>query len=194
MQSLRNNLKLLDTSLAIDCPGLYKGPLLPKNFASHNVFIDGRILRISNYIESILKEVVPSDIEVQKSVVLPELPPNPIYVADFVLSTSSKQSQSTPTKSDELKTLILSRLNGETNQSNLSNLTAILIHVPEHYLRCEESERVVGSQAMRTRHLRNFGLNVATLRYEKLSELKAQPDKLKEYLKERLGMAGFPMH
>jgi hypothetical protein len=184
---MRSRMKLLDTALTIECPNKYGGPMLPKDFSSKSVFIDGRVLRMGNWLEIIVKEVLGVRCSVEKFVVLPCLPLNPLYIADLVISNTKGFDSD---RYSYLKSRISSRLNtGVQPMDNDKNLTVILIHVPEHFTR--DGKNLIGSEVMRIRHLKAVGFNVVTVDHTNVSELKVHPSALREYLKERLIDAGY---
>ncbi|OXA57020.1 FAST kinase domain-containing protein 3 [Folsomia candida] len=86
LQLLRSKLKLLDISISIECSSKYGGPMLPRDFTSRSVFIDGRILRMGNWLEEVVKEVLGVRCSVEKFIVLPNLPLNAFYIADILVA------------------------------------------------------------------------------------------------------------
>ena len=57
---------------------------------------------------------------------------------------------------------------------------AVLVHPPEHYDR--SGRQLVGSQAMRARHLAAMGFRVMSVNMNHANQLAMHPDKLKQYL------------
>lgn len=173
--------------MTIECPNKYNGPMLPKDFTARSVFVDGRILRMGNWLEDVIREVLGVRSSVEKFVVLPNLPLSYFYIVDILVSNIRKMDADRFT---HLKNRISSRLNsGQTPEDNDRSLTAILIHVPEHYTR--DGRNLVGSEVTRIRHLTALGFNVAPLNYAKLSELKVHPVELREYLRESITQSGY---
>lgn len=161
--------------------------MLPRDFTSRSVFIDGRILRMGNWLEEVVKEVLGVRCSVEKFIVLPNLPLNAFYIADILVANVRRFESE---RYNYLKNRIASRLNsGLHSVNNDRELTIILIHVPEHYSR--DGQHLTGSEVMRLRHLKSLGFNVASFDYTKLSELKVHPSALREYLKEKLVEAGY---
>lgn len=161
--------------------------MLPKDFTSRSVFIDGRILRMGNWLEDVVKEVLGVRFSVEKFVVLPGLPLNTSYISDILIANVRRFESE---RYNYLKNRIASRLNtGVLPMDNDRELTVILIHVPEHYSR--DGEHLIGSEVMRIRHFKSLGFNVASLAYTKISELKVNPSGLRQYLREKVQQAGF---
>jgi len=184
-------MKILDTALSIECSGKYNGPLLPRNFCER-VAIDGRIIRMSNYIENILQTLLPKNTCILKSVALPELPLHSLYTADFILF--KLEESDVPRSYEERRDILLDLLSTKTSHLGNSCLTAIFIHVPEDYLISSESTphwKLIGSQKMRLRQFRTLGFNTVTLNHEKITQIKLQPQLVEDYLRHCLTKVQF---
>jgi len=158
----RNQLKLFDTSMKIECRG-YEGPYLPKETQARSLVMDSRIKRMTNKLIDPLASIVGDIKRISLSVVLSSLPLHPLYVVDMMVYPSASAQ--------------LSRFGIHTNNS--SNL-AVLIHTPEHY--DSSGQFLVGSQSMRVRQLTVMGFKVMCVNMSKANQLMMQPSKLEHYL------------
>jgi hypothetical protein len=128
--------------MVIECPTKYNGPCLPRDFTSKSIFIDGRILRVGNWLEDVVKEVLGLRYSVEKFIVLPSLPLNALYIADILIANVRRFESE---RYNYLKNRIASRLNtGILPIDNERQFTTLLIHVPEHYTR--DGHNLIGSE------------------------------------------------
>ena len=98
-----------------------------------------------------------------KSTILASLPLHPLYLVDLMIYPTHAAS--------------LLKFGFNTNNSN--NI-AVLIHTPEHYDRA--GEHLIGSQAMRVRHLNLMGFKVMCINMQTANKLIMHPKQLREYL------------
>ena len=113
-----------------------------------------------------MADVVGDVKRIGKSVVLAALPLNPIYVVDMMIYPSVAAS--------------LLRFGFRTNNNQI---TTVVIHPEEHYDRT--GKHLIGSQAMRIRHLKKMGFKVMELNYEEIYRLRKDPPKLRELLSKK---------
>lgn len=160
-QLTKNKLKLIDQCMTLECE-YYKGPLLPKDNYAKSVWSDYRIKiifkDINHHLENIFKNYT-----ISYSIVLSQLPLMSIYIIDALIHPPEYNMNS--------KYLNFKR--------NPGLCTAILVHLPEHY--CWENNYLIGIENTRMRHFRKIGLNVMSINYKKLSELK-YPAEIIEYI------------
>jgi hypothetical protein len=161
----RLQLKLFDAGMKLECRG-YGGPYLPKDTSIRALDIDNRIRRMSKLLFDPLGKILGDYSRIGTRVCLSSLPLHPAFIVDLMIY---------PTRSESL-------LRFGFKTENSSNI-AVLIHLPEHYDR--RGVNLLGSQAMRIRHLETMGFRVMRVDYLKLSQLLHQPTQMKEYLKEQ---------
>lgn len=160
--SSRMQLKLFDSVMKQDSLH-YNGPYLPRDTTYQYMPMDLRTNRMAVQLLNPMADVVGDVKRIGKSVVLSSLPLNPIYIVDIMIYPSVAAS--------------LLRFGLRTNNNQI---TAIVIHPPEHYNRTQE--HLIGPQAMRIRHLKKMGFKVMELNYQEISKLRKDPLKLREHL------------
>ncbi|CAL8083400.1 unnamed protein product [Orchesella dallaii] len=183
LQQHRSNLKLLDTAMTVECKNKYGGPLLPKDFTSRTIFIDGRILRMSNVLkEAFLSICTKSSIDC--NVILPSLPLNPVFSADIILTTPRLESETD--RHNFLRNHINSYLLYASPPPSLkhTDLTVILVNIPEHF--SSDAKYLIGIQSLRKRLLKSLGFNVVSMRYQELNVAKGDFNMLTEYIERKL--------
>jgi len=157
-------LKIIDQCMTLECDH-YRGPVLPKDNFAKSIWCDYRIKRILKEINSTLENTF-HGYKISYSTILSRLPLMSIYIIDALVH---------PNKFE-----INSRYINFKKHPGLC--TAILVHLPEHY--CWEKEHLIGIETTRIRHFRKIGLNVMSINYEKILELK-YPAELTEYINNR---------
>ncbi|KAE9539914.1 hypothetical protein AGLY_005166 [Aphis glycines] len=157
-------LKMIDQCMTLECDH-YRGPVLPKDKFAKSIWCDYRIKRILKEINSTLENTF-QGYKISYSTILSRLPLMSIYIIDALVH---------PNKFE-----INSRYINFKQHPGLC--TAILVHLPEHY--CWEKEHLIGIETTRIRHFRKIGLNVMSINYEKILELK-YPAELTEYINYR---------
>lgn len=160
----KTKLKMIDQCMTLEC-NHYHGPVLPKNKSVKNIWWDHRIKRVLKDISSSLENVF-RGYSISYLTIVSQLPIMSLYVIDGFVHP--------------VKLEINSRYMNLKNYPGLC--TAILIHLPEHY--CWENENLIGIESTRIRHFRKIGLNVMSINYQKLLELK-YPAELTEYINDR---------
>jgi len=158
----RQQLKLFDTAMKLECRG-YEGPFLPKETHARSIAGDIRVKRTVNKIIDPISEIVGDIRKVTTSTVLSNLPLHPFYVVDIMIYPSHAAS--------------LSKFGLTTNNGNN---VAVLIHTPEHYDR--SGKHLVGSQAMRVRHLTLMGFKVMGVNMKEVNQMMMNPARLKQHL------------
>lgn len=157
-------LKLIDQCMTLECDH-YNGPMLPKDKLAKSIWWDYRIKRILIDINSSLQNIF-QGYKISYSTILTQLPIMSIYVIDALVH---------PTKYEINHKYI--------NFKKYPGLcTAILIHLPEHH--CWENDHLTGIENTRIRHFRKIGLNVMSINYTNLLQLK-YPAELTEYINDR---------
>lgn len=169
--------------MTIECKSKYPGPLLPKDFSSRTIFLDGRILRMTTVVKEVVLNICKRS-SVDCSMVLPCLPLNPLFTADVLLTTPRIESE------NQRNSILRSHINSyllytspPTEPKNF-DLTVILVNIPEHY--SSDGEFLTGLQVLRKRLLQSLGFHVVSLQYQKLVEAKGDSRLLTEYIKENL--------
>lgn len=157
-------LKLIDQCMTLECDQYY-GPMLPKNTFSKSIWWDFRIKRVLKEINSCLENVF-QGYKISYSTVLNQLPFMSIYIIDALVH---------PENIDVNRKYV-------NFKQNPGLCTAVLIHLPESY--CWENDHLIGVETTRIRHFRKIGLNVMSISYNKLLELK-YPAELTEYINDR---------
>lgn len=159
----RRELKLFDAAMKLECRA-YGGPYLPRDKHHRSIELDSRIRRLAAALAGPLSELVGGDLSrLGSQVVLSSLPLHPLYIVDVMIYPSQAAT--------------LLRFGFKTDNSDT---TAVLILTPEHYDRT--GQHLVGSQAMRVRHLRLMGFRVMVVNQSKASRLLMHPRQLREYL------------
>lgn len=166
---LRSDLKLFDTAMSIECPE-YTGPMLPRDHSAKTVWQDGRIKRIVQNLNEVWTTVAGGENQFSKQVVHQQLPFNPLYIIDVLVHPAGMGQ--------------LWNFNVHTDRNVYA---ALLIHLPEHY--DSSGQHLCGAQAMRIRHLRQLGLKVVQLNFERLNKLRVHSVELREYVVERMRQA-----
>jgi|UniRef100_A0A2S2QUT9 Xaa-Pro dipeptidase len=160
----KTKLQIIDQCMTLECDH-YHGPILPRNKSANYIWWDHRIKRVLKDIKSSLENVF-HGYKISYSIILSQLPIMSLYVIDGLVHPVQLE--------------INSRYANLKRNSGLC--TAILIHLPEHY--CWENENLIGIESTRIRHFRKIGLNVMSVNYQKLLELK-YPAELTEYINDR---------
>jgi len=160
--SSRQQLKLFDTAMKLECRG-YEGPFLPKDTNYRSITSDMRVIRTANKLIEPLADIIGDISRIGKSTILASLPLHPLYLVDLMIYPTHAAS--------------LLKFGFNTNNSN--NI-AVLIHTPEHYDRA--GEHLIGSQAMRVRHLNLMGFKVMCINMQTANKLIMHPKQLREYL------------
>lgn len=160
----KTKLKLVDQCMTLECDQ-YFGPMLPKEKKNKSIWWDYRIKRVLKDINNTLEQVF-HGYTISYSTILSQLPLMSIYLIDALVHPNRFEMNSK-----------------YINFKNPPGLcTAILIHLPEHH--CWENKHLTGIQATRIRHLRKIGLNVMSINYNVLLNLK-YPAELTEYINDR---------
>lgn len=160
----KSKLKLVDQCMTLECDQ-YFGPMLPTDKKNKSIWWDYRIKRVLKDINNTLEQVF-HGYTISYSTILSQLPLMSIYIIDALVH---------PNRFDMNSKYI--------NFKNTPGLcTAILIHLPEHH--CWENKQLLGIQATKIRHLRKIGLNVMSINYNVLLDLK-YPAELTEYINDR---------
>lgn len=168
LPAAREQLKLLDTALTIECSE-YKGPLLPRQMNKNQLVINDRIKRVINDNIDIITLVAGGKTEFSTLTVPQQLPYCAFYAIDILFHPAG-----------------LSLLNyNKLKDRNI--LVAALIHLPEHY--DSSGTYLIGEQQMRIRHLRHIGLKVVSLQHAKLSKLSMHRKELYAYIVEQMKLA-----
>lgn len=157
-------LKIIDQCMTLECDH-YRGPLLPKDKFAKSIWCDYRIKRILKEINSTLENTF-QGYKISYSAILSRLPLMNIYIIDALVH---------PVKFE-----INNRYIDFKKHPGLC--TVILVHLPEHY--CWEKKHLIGIETTRIRHFQKIGLNVMSINYEKILELK-YPAELTEYINNR---------
>lgn len=157
-------LKLIDQCMTLECDQ-YRGPILPKDKFSKSIWWDHRIKRVLKDINNSLENVF-KGCKISYSIILSQFPLMSIYIIDALIH---------PIKYDTNCRYI----NFKTNPGLC---TAVLVHLPEHY--CWENKHLTGIETTRIRHFRTIGLNVVSINYLQLMELK-YPAEITEYINDR---------
>lgn len=166
---MRNNLKLLDTALTLECSE-YRGPLLPRDHINNPIYVDNRIKRLLNDSDDIITMIAGDKSAFTKLTIPQQLPHTGLYMIDILFHPVG-----------------LGRLWNFNAYKDRDVYVAALIHLPEHY----DSSRkyLTGPQKMRIRHLRRIGLKVVSLKYEQLTKLGMHRQELHEYFVEQMKQA-----
>lgn len=168
---VRNDLKLFDTALTLECQQ-YNGPMLPRDHSSKSLWQDGRIKRIVQNLNEQWSQIAGGDDKFSKCVVHQQLPFNSLYVCDVLIHPRGMGQ--------------LWSFNSNTTVDRNVHV-ACLILLPEHY--DSMKKHLIGAQSMRIRHLRQLGLRVVTLDYDTLTRLRMHGKELHQYLVERMKQA-----
>lgn len=169
LNRVRSLIKVFDTSLTLECAD-YDGPLLPRDHSAKTLFHDGRIKRVVNYITPELQKLAGGPDCMTKFTILQHLPVHELYLVDAIFHPCGMGN-------------IFSLNTMKERNINI----AVLVLLPEFFN--STGEHLIGSQAMRIRHLRRLGLRVVTLRFDTLYKLKVHPAALEKYLVERMKQA-----
>lgn len=161
---IKTKLKLIDQCMTLECDQ-YHGPALPKDNYAKSIWWDYRIKRILKDINNSL-EIVFQDYKISYSTILSQLPIMSIYIIDALVH---------PVRFEINSRYI-------NFKQNPGLCTAILVHLPEHY--CWENKQLTGIETTRIRHFRSIGLNVMSLNYKQLLQLK-YPAELTEYINDK---------
>lgn len=166
LPAIRNDLKIFDTALTLECDG-YAGPMLPRDTTVRNIWTENRIKRIVNDISDQITLIAGGEENFTKMTVPQQLPYSALYIIDVLFHPPG-----------------LGRFWNFNMFKDRNVYVATLIHLPEHY--DNTGEYLTGPQAMRIRHLRSIGLKVVTLKYDTLAKLRVHRKELHEYLVERM--------
>lgn len=168
-QKLRNDLKLFDAGMSIECDS-YNGPMLPKDHSAKSIWQDGRIKRIVQNLTDQWTTIAGGHDKFTKFAAHQQLPLNALYVIDLLIHPAG-----------------MGRLWSFNAHTDRNIHVATIIHLPEHY--DTTREHLIGPQSMRIRHFRRLGLKVVTLDYEMLAKLRIHGNELHKYLVERMKKA-----
>lgn len=163
---MRNDLKIFDTAMTLECSG-YKGPMLPRDVHARPLWTDFRIRRIVNDITDQLAIVAGGEDRFSKMTVPQQLPFSATYLIDVLFHPPG-----------------LGRFWNFNTFQDRNVYAAALIHLPEHY--DSSGQYLMGPQMMRIRHMRSIGLKVITLKHDILARLRIHRKELNEYLVERM--------
>uniref|UniRef100_S4RY51 Fas-activated serine/threonine kinase n=1 Tax=Petromyzon marinus TaxID=7757 RepID=S4RY51_PETMA len=184
---VRRYLSLLDAAIALECPS-YSGPRLPDQYKvtmfDHALTADevNRKYSYKGFVAEALRQLVGAQCFKQDEV----LPPG--YYTDFLLFMDD-QKRLLPTDGNS---------NLDNHPVNTCNSAAASIAAPTappdqwivmsvndkwHY--CHSSDVLVGSRAMRDRHLRLLGYHIVQLPYHDLEKLNGI-EEVKKYLQRKL--------
>lgn len=154
-------LKIIDQCMTLESDH-YRGPVLPRDKFAKSIWCDYRIKRLLKEINSTLENTF-QGYKISYSTILSQLPLMSIYIIDALVHP--------------IKFELNSRYINFKKHAGLC--TVILVHLPEHY--CWENEHLTGIETTRIRHFRKIGLNVMSINYKKILELK-YPAELTEYI------------
>uniref|UniRef100_A0A2H8TQL2 FAST kinase domain-containing protein 3 n=1 Tax=Melanaphis sacchari TaxID=742174 RepID=A0A2H8TQL2_9HEMI len=157
-------LKIIDQCMTLECDH-YRGPVLPKDKFAKSAWCDYRIKRLLKEISNTLENTF-QNYKISYSTIVSQLPLMSIYIIDALVHP--------------IKFKLDSRYINFKKHPGLC--TVILVHLPEHY--CWGKEHLTGIETTRIRHFQKIGLNVMTINYEKILELK-YPAELTEYINNR---------
>lgn len=160
----KTKLKIIDQCMTLECDH-YRGPVLPKDNFAKSIWSDYRIKRLLKEINSTLENVF-QGYKISCSTILSQLPLMSMYIIDALVH---------PVKFE-----INNRYMNFKKHPGLC--TVILVHLPEHY--CWEKEHLTGVETTRIRHFQKLGLNVMSVNYEKILDLKYSAE-LTEYINNR---------
>lgn len=164
--AVQRNLIIFDHVMSRECPA-YLGPLLPKSrqcCPSEMMVIDQRLLRFVWRFKRVFNSMMGDRYRKIYHRCLRLCPIHNDCVVDVLLVPAGVQCESI----HEIK-------------SSSSPIVAMLIHPPDHFCYNEEDE-LVGTQVMRARHLRNYGLKVVHLKYRQLLEFINDHDGLLKFI------------
>lgn len=168
LQLAYNRLKLLDSSLFVECPQ-YQGPLLPRNLTSKSLQKDGRLKRIEYLMLEDFAILFNGREKIASSIVLPGLPLLDTYLIDFIIHIDQSGVP--------LPHYVI---------AGIAKRIAVVIHLPEHF--CLDSDHLIGSQATKIRQLKLLNFYVAELKYSILEQLRNSPKERLEYIKKMVVM------
>jgi len=160
----KTKLKIIDQCMTLECDH-YRGPILPKDKFAKSIWCDYRIKRLLKEINNILENVF-QGYTISYSTILSQLPLMSIYIIDALVH---------PVKFE-----LNCRYINFKKKPGLC--TVILVHLPEHY--CWEKDHLTGIETTRIRHFQKIGLNVMSINYKQILELK-YPAELTEYINNR---------
>lgn len=172
IESCRSKMKLLDAAMSFECGEYGTSHVLPKDYRAKTIVRDGRISRTAKQLVAPLQQICANRFNVTASVVLRDLPLNPIYMVDVLISPAGELAH-------------FRYGYGRTYDNR--NCVAILIHPPEHYaIHSISRKRLVGVQAMRHRHLSIMGFRPIHFDWQELSSLETKKEILQSYLDSRI--------
>lgn len=169
VESCRQKIKLLDAAMSLECTQYGPSHILPKDIQAKSICRDGRVTRLANDLTIPLQAFCGPHMSVHTSVVLRNLPLSELFVVDLLIAPAEE----TPHY----------RYGKDRSYYNCSTV-AITIHPPDHYVGKER--RLIGSQAMRDRHLRMMGFNVAHFAWEDVVKVLTRKEQLHAFLDSRL--------
>ncbi|XP_063221138.1 FAST kinase domain-containing protein 3, mitochondrial-like [Bacillus rossius redtenbacheri] len=167
LHQMRVRLKLFDTAMTLEC-SQYRGPMLPRDHSVKPVWLDGRVIRMVNFVVQPLSTIVGGPDRLSTMVAVPQLPLTDLYVVDLVIHPSQMGGSMLPFNI----------------RSGRNVFVAVLIHIPDHF--SSDGKHLIGPQVMRKRHLRKIGFKVVELDYNTLWRMKVHPKELQSYLVESL--------
>lgn len=163
----RSKIKLLDAAMSFECSQYGPSHVLPKDFHAKSLRNDGRIAKMTSQLTTPLQEICGKQFIVSSSVVLRDLPLNPAYIVDILISPSNEPS--------------LYRY-GNSRTHNNRKCLALLIHPPEHFALHSSVKKLIGPQAMRHRHLLLMEFRPVHLDLEELVKLSTKNQNLHLFL------------
>ena len=152
-------LRVLDKALMVESP-CYNGPNILRKSSQGTYWLhrDARISCTLDQISNILSDIAGDSQRVILSVPLKGFPSADLYKIDAVIEKVTQDSDT----------------------SEVSHLYALLIHPPEHYNITQTN--LIGSQAMKVRHLKREGYRVVHLNLDALNSYYKNPKKVKSYI------------
>ncbi|XP_067130583.1 FAST kinase domain-containing protein 3, mitochondrial-like [Centruroides vittatus] len=163
-----NQLKLLDSSLSLECPQ-YQGPLLLRNLSAKSLHKDGRLRRIEYLLLEDFAVIFNGREKILRNFILPGLPLLDTYIIDYVIHFDANGLP--------LPNYVI---------AGVDRRVAIVVHVPEHY--CLDSEVLIGLQATKLRQLKILNFHVAEVEYNIIERLRNSPKERHEYIKSKVVM------
>ncbi|XP_068626760.1 FAST kinase domain-containing protein 3, mitochondrial [Battus philenor] len=164
-QDVMKRLQLIDTALSLEASE-YPGPLLPKDHWLRPLTQDSRVEAILEKLSDIFTCIVKDPMKITNAVLIPNFCSDQTYLIDVLMHPSDFGRNLHNWKAKSLK----------------NNVTAILVHLPDHY--CSDNKTLIGPQVLKIKHLRMLGMKVVSLKYFQLSQLYTLHDKpgLKKYI------------
>lgn len=160
--------------------------MLPKDFSSRALFIDGRILRVASVLKETLLGMCKHS-SIDTSLILPGLPLHPLFTADVLLTTPKCEAE--VDRNSSLKIHVNSHFYYQVPPPVPIKIdrTIILVNIPEHF--SSDGKHLIGFQSLRKRFLKSLGFHVVTLRYQTLIETKNDFSAFTDYITKKLQQA-----